>query len=112
MGVKLCPQCGGTYEAAQRFCPLDGAALRGQAADGSLVGEVIAERYHVVRRLGEGGMGEVYLAEHVRMGRPSAVKVMRPDSADDPDAVSRFNREAANASRVSHRNVAANGCLS
>ncbi|HEX6630301.1 MAG TPA: protein kinase, partial [Gemmatimonadaceae bacterium] len=107
MGVKLCPQCGGTYEAAQRFCPLDGAALRGQAADGSLVGEVIAERYHVVRRLGEGGMGEVYLAEHVRMGRPSAVKVMRPDSADDPDAVSRFNREAANASRVSHRNVAA-----
>ncbi|HEU4631636.1 MAG TPA: protein kinase, partial [Gemmatimonadaceae bacterium] len=89
------------------FCPLDGAGLRGQTDDGNLVGEVIAERYHVLRRLGEGGMGEVYLAEHVRMGRPCAVKVMRAGSVDDPDAVSRFNREAANASRVNHRNVAA-----
>ena len=104
---KSCPQCGASYDAEQRFCALDGAALRGRSADGDLAGEVVAGRYLVRRRLGEGGMGEVYLAEHVRMGRPCALKVMRAELAANVDAVARFNREAAHASRVSHRNVAA-----
>ncbi len=51
-------------------------------------------------------MGRVYLAEHVRMGRKSAVKVMSADLAFSADAISRFNREAANASRINHPNVA------
>jgi serine/threonine-protein kinase len=67
---------------------------------------MIAERYHVIRKLGEGGMGQVYLAEHVKMGRRSAVKVMNPGMVHDADAISRFNREAANASRINHPNVA------
>jgi serine/threonine-protein kinase len=71
------------------------------------VGSVIAERYHVLRKLGEGGMGQVYLAEHVKMGRHSAVKVMHPAMVHDADALGRFNREAANASRIDHPNVAA-----
>ena len=50
-------------------------------------------------------MGAVYLGEHVKMGRKSAIKVMNPSMANDPDAISRFNREAANASRISHPNV-------
>ena len=52
-------------------------------------------------------MGEVYLAEHVRMKRKCAVKVMRPGLMSDPDAISRFIREAENASQVNHPNVAA-----
>src|SRR5438094_778310 len=52
-------------------------------------------------------MGQVYLAEHVKMGRKSAIKVMSPSMVHDPDAVARFNREAANASRISHPNVCA-----
>jgi serine/threonine-protein kinase len=75
------------------------------AAD-PLVGQVIADRYHVLSRIGEGGMGRVYAAEHVRMGRRSAVKVMSPSLALAADAISRFNREAANASRINHPNVA------
>jgi serine/threonine-protein kinase len=71
-----------------------------------LVGQVIADRYHIVSVLGEGGMGRVYLAEHVRMGRKSAVKVLSPNMALSADAISRFNREAANASRINHPNVA------
>ena len=51
-------------------------------------------------------MGQVYLAEHVKMGRKSAVKVMNPGMVHDADAISRFNREAANASRINHQNVA------
>src|SRR2546430_1260607 len=60
-----------------------------------------------MKKLGEGGMGQVYLAEHVKMGRKSAIKVMSPSMVHDPDAVARFNREAANASRISHPNVCA-----
>ena len=105
--LKICPQCGTEYELDQRFCPKDGSTLRMQVATGDLVGSIIADRYHVLKKLGEGGMGTVYLAEHVKMGRKSAVKVMNPGTGDDPDAISRFNREASNASKINHPNVAA-----
>jgi serine/threonine-protein kinase len=72
-----------------------------------MVGSIIAERYHILKKLGEGGMGSVYLAEHVKMGRKAALKVMNPGMAQDPDAIARFNREAANASRLNHPNVCA-----
>ena len=104
---KICPQCGSVFGPEHRFCPVDGSALRGRSSPRDLVGRVIAERYHILSKLGEGGMGMVYLAEHVRMGRRCAVKVMNPILSHDPDSVSRFNREAANASRINHPNVAA-----
>jgi serine/threonine-protein kinase len=105
-GPKICPQCGAEYEVDQRFCPKDGTTLRLQNASGDLVGAIVADRYHVLRKLGEGGMGQVYLAEHVKMGRKSALKVMNPAMVKDADAISRFNREAANASRINHPHVA------
>ncbi len=105
--TKTCPQCGNEYPFEQRFCPSDGTTLRAKNVTGDLVGTIIADRYHVVKKLGEGGMGQVYLAEHVKMGRKSAVKVMNPGMTQDPDAISRFNREASNASRINHANVAA-----
>jgi serine/threonine protein kinase len=49
----------------------------------------------------------VYLAEHVKMKRKSAVKVLHQGMVHDPDAISRFNREASNASQIQHPNVAA-----
>lgn len=105
--LKICPQCGTEYELDQRFCPKDGSTLKSQGTTADLVGAIIADRYHVLKKLGEGGMGTVYLAEHVKMGRKSAVKVMNPAMVHDADAISRFNREAANASKIGHPNVAA-----
>jgi eukaryotic-like serine/threonine-protein kinase len=105
--LKICPQCGAEYPLDVRFCQTDGTPLRTQGAEGDLVGSIIAERYHVLRKLGEGGMGQVYLVEHVRMGRKSALKVMNSGMSKDVDAITRFNREAANASRINHPNVAA-----
>jgi eukaryotic-like serine/threonine-protein kinase len=105
--LKICPQCGTEYELDQRFCPKDGSTLKSQSATADLVGAIIADRYHVLRKLGEGGMGTVYLAEHVKMGRKSAVKVMNPGMVHDADAISRFNREASNASKINHPNVCA-----
>jgi len=105
--VKLCPVCSTEFADDVKFCPNDGATLRSAAPLSDLVGQVVADRYHVVKKLGEGGMGQVYLAEHVKMGRRSAIKVMNPSMVHDPDAVARFNREASNASRITHPNVCA-----
>ena len=105
--MKICPVCSTEYPDDVKFCPNDGQTLRSAAPANDLVGQVVADRYHVVKKLGEGGMGQVYLAEHVKMGRRSAIKVMNPSMVHDPDAVARFNREASNASRITHPNVCA-----
>jgi hypothetical protein len=102
---KICPTCGTEYPLSERFCPRDGTALRSANAQADLLGSIVAERYHILKKLGEGGMGTVYLAEHVKMGRKAALKVMNPGMNSDPDAIARFNREAANASRLNHPNV-------
>jgi serine/threonine-protein kinase len=104
--VRICPQCGSEYPTDIKFCPKDGSTLR-VPPGAALIGSIIADRYHILKKLGEGGMGQVFLAEHVKMGRPSAIKVMTPGMMQDADAISRFNREAANASRITHPNVAA-----
>ncbi|MDP3910991.1 MAG: serine/threonine-protein kinase [Gemmatimonadales bacterium] len=105
--MKTCPVCSTSYADDVKFCPNDGQTLRAAAPAANLVGQVVADRYHVIKKLGEGGMGQVYLAEHVKMGRRSAIKVMNPAMVHDPDAVARFNREASNASRITHPNVCA-----
>jgi serine/threonine-protein kinase len=100
-----CPACGARYEAGTRFCAHDGSALPELAAD-SLAGLIIAERYRLGRKLGAGGVGEVYLAEHLRIGRPCAIKLLKADLRKEPEAVGRFVREATNASRINHPHVA------
>ena len=104
---KVCPQCGTEYETGSRFCVKDGAPLRPKAGDDPLVGRVIADRYLVLARLGEGGMGRVYLAEHLKINRQCAVKVMNPSLVNDHESATRFAREASNAAQILHPNVAA-----
>ncbi|MGH7560176.1 MAG: protein kinase domain-containing protein [Gemmatimonadales bacterium] len=105
--MKVCPACGAEYADDAAFCARDRTPLRPTEGSHGLVGQIIGERYQVERRLGEGGMGEVYLARHVLMGRPCALKVMSPALSRDADALGRFNREATNASRITHPNVCA-----
>ena len=103
--IKVCPQCGDEYDEATGFCSKDGTPLVAQS-DANLIGKTVGGRYKVIQQLGEGGMGQVYLAEHVRMKRKSAIKIMRPALVHEPEALQRFTREAENASKISHPNVA------
>jgi serine/threonine-protein kinase len=61
--------------------------------------------YRVVALLGKGGMGYVYRAEHVKLGREVALKLLRNDYASRRDAVTRFFQEARTVNRVRHRNI-------
>ena len=77
--AKVCPQCGNEYLTTDRFCPRDGSPLRPKTGDDPLIGRVIADRYLILAKLGEGGMGRVYLGEHMKMNRQCAIKVMNPN---------------------------------
>jgi serine/threonine-protein kinase len=70
-----------------------------------LIGEVLANRYQIESRLGEGAMGSVYRARHVKVGRPFAVKVLHPRLLEDEKTLQRFEREAELAGRLHHPNV-------
>jgi serine/threonine-protein kinase len=70
-----------------------------------LVGRLVAGRYRVLKPLGEGGMGQVYLAEHEAIEKKIALKVLRPEFSRKEDIVSRFQQEAISASRIKHPNV-------
>ena len=70
-----------------------------------LEGTTIGSRYEVVRFLGSGGMGAVYVVHDRELERDVALKFLREDIADSPVALERFRREVALASRVTHRNV-------
>ena len=75
-------------------------SLRDEAQRAKQLGQ-----YKLKRLLGSGGMGEVYLAEHVLMKRPCAIKVIRPDKAGDSKVLARFEREVQATARLSHWNT-------
>lgn len=73
--------------------------LRTQAFEAKQLGQ-----YRLKQRIGSGGMGEVYLAEHQMMKRPCAVKVIRSEKAGDPKILARFEREVRSTAKLSHWN--------
>ena len=68
---------------------------------------VIDDRYRVVKRLGSGGMADVYCAEDSQLGRRVALKVLNTRFAEDPGFVERFHREASSAAGLQHPNIVA-----
>jgi serine/threonine protein kinase len=104
---KLCRLCAARYPADFRVCPRDATPLENmvEGAD-PFLGKVLGETYEIARLVGEGGMGRVYEARHLRLkDRRFAVKILHPEFARQPDVVARFQREAESASSIGHPNV-------
>lgn len=78
---------------------------RKRAPDPGLVGTTLAGRYHLVRMLGDGGMGAVYKAADQVLRRFVAIKLLHPTTAENPAAVERFVREARSAAAIGHPNI-------
>src|SRR6184192_2483683 len=75
------------------------------AVTDTLLGTVFDGRYRIVRKLGSGGMADVYLAEDQELGRRVAIKILNDRHAADDSFVERFRREAKNAAGLSHPNI-------
>jgi eukaryotic-like serine/threonine-protein kinase len=75
------------------------------ASDDPLIGTVVSDRYRIIRKVGEGGMGAVYQAEHALIEKRVALKVLFQDLTRRPDLVARFLQEAKSASRIRQENV-------
>ncbi len=98
----LCPHCGQVHPKSWSHCPNSGKAL---SAGPALIGRTIASRYKILSLIGEGGMGAVYEAEHIAVGRKVALKRLHPELAVDSNAVHRFQREARTAGATGHAHV-------
>ena len=122
--MRKCNQCGEMYDGAEMFCPVDGAKLvkpGGEAItldieatdredyveplEDAYIGKVIQGRYKVLNKIGEGGMGVVYVAEHVEIEKKVALKVLRDDFSKRPEVVERFRQEARSASKIGHPHI-------
>ncbi len=112
--MPVCPSCQVQYDAAMAFCPKDGTHLTGAPASSAagsggrlspiVAGQVVADRYRLLRKIGSGGMGDVYEARHVYIEKTVALKLLRQEILS-PEAVARFQQEARAASRIGHENI-------
>jgi len=129
-----CPACATEIPDSARFCPSCGAASRTAAPAGDETrtsvpdpgaagvastnsggmtppgerfppGSVVADRYRVVGLIGRGGMGEVYRADDLKLGRPVALKFLPESMERDPGRLARFLNEVRTAVQVTHPNV-------
>jgi eukaryotic-like serine/threonine-protein kinase len=98
--MPSCAACAAAVHLEDTVCPQCGAPLVDP-----FIGQVIGERYRILARIGIGGMGVVYRAEHTMMRRELAIKVLLPELSGKEEFARRFEREAESASRLDHPNI-------
>jgi WD40 repeat protein len=107
--MKVCPQCTTGFPDSHTTCPTHGGYLS-EIVD-LRPGMMIRNSYRILRKLGEGGMGSVYLAEQTLMEEPRALKFLSRQWSRDEGFTARFRREVRTLRQVRHKNVVDSGDL-
>jgi serine/threonine protein kinase/TPR repeat protein len=101
--MKTCPICDTDFPDHHTTCPTDGVVLI--ESHGLAVGDVVHGKYRILRKLGQGGMGVVYLANDSLLGVNMALKFLVGDLGRDPRFIQRFRLEARAAFQLRHPNI-------
>jgi eukaryotic-like serine/threonine-protein kinase len=101
--MKSCPICDTPYPDQHTNCPTDGAVLI--ESQEFAPGQIVHGKYRIVRKLGQGGMGVVYLAEHLMLGGQLALKFLAAELSRNPQFIKRFRQEARAAYQLRHPNI-------
>ncbi|PYX99985.1 MAG: serine/threonine protein kinase, partial [Acidobacteria bacterium] len=101
--MKRCPICCTEYTDEQTTCSTDNARL--MTSTEWIPGQVVANKYRVIAKIGRGAMGAVYKAMHIGLEEIRALKVMDPQYARDLKFIARFRNEAQVARRLRHPNA-------
>ncbi len=110
MADPRCPTCGAGLPDEAAFCPKCGSPVARSTASEladplfAALEAAIGSQYEIIRLLGRGGMGAVYLARERALDRLVAIKALRPE-ASDAEGVERFRREAKTAAKLTHPNI-------
>lgn len=101
--MKTCPICDSSFPDQHKTCPTDGAVLISTRRFDP--GHIVRGKYRILRMLGEGGMGVVYLAEDTLLGVDVALKFLAGDLGRDSRLIRRFRNEARAAFQLRHPNI-------
>ena len=105
--MKICPQCEIGYHDKHSTCPMHGGLLS-EIRD-LKPGMLIRGTYRIKSKLGKGGMGSVYLAQHMLLDEPRALKFLSQDLSEDESFTNRFLHEVRTLRQVRNRNVVDSG---
>ncbi len=107
MAVFICQGCGTEHNSWEGNCPNCGTSetIRLAPATDRMVERVIKGKYKLTRKLGQGGMGAVYLGEQVGIGHRVAIKFLKSEFSSDAEIARRFLNEAKSYARVAHPNA-------
>ena len=101
----ICRKCRLEYPGEALFCPNCGTAQVQEDSADPMVGTTIGERYVLLERMGQGGSGTIYRAEHVTLRRKVAVKVLHHELSRDDLAIERFRREATTVGQIENDHI-------
>jgi serine/threonine-protein kinase len=109
VAVFICQGCGAEHSSWEGKCPACGTSetIRLAPATDRMIDRVINGKFKIIRKLGQGGMGAVYLAEQLGIGHRVALKFLKAEFSTDPEIARRFLNEAKSYARVAHPNAVA-----
>ncbi|MBD3412972.1 MAG: tetratricopeptide repeat protein [Candidatus Aminicenantes bacterium] len=102
--TKFCGNCGTSLTSTSKT-PTSGTKTLITPKIEMGVGSTFADRYHIIEKLGKGGMGSVYKARDINIDEPVALKILNPEIASDEQTIQRFRNELKLTRKISHRNI-------